>query len=123
MSNFWDRIALKYVLNPLGKDEVRKMLQFRLEQAGYKGKEPLFNEEAMDMIWEHTQGYPRKLSLFCHNSLETLVMFDKKTVDADVVKRVVMAEVKPIGVDKGSSPINFDEIPDEIKMSISGLKE
>lgn len=98
MSNFWDRIALKYVLNPLGRDEVKELLDFRLKHAGYKGKEPLFSDEAVAMIWEHTQGYPRKLSLLCHNALESLVMYDKKTVDAGTIRKVIEDEVQPIGL-------------------------
>jgi len=96
MSNFWDRIALKYVLNPLGKEEIRELIDFRLGQAGYKGSESLFSDEAVDMLWECTQGYPRKLAQFCHNSLENLVMYDKKIVDAEVVRKVMDAEVKPV---------------------------
>lgn len=99
MSNFWDRIALKYVLNPLGRDEVKELLDFRLKHAGYnKGKEPLFSDEAVAMIWEHTQGYPRKLSLLCHNALESLVMYDKKAVDAGTIRKVIEDEVQPIGL-------------------------
>jgi general secretion pathway protein A len=96
MSNFWDRIALKYVLNPLGEEEVREMVDFRLRQAGYNGTTPLFTDEAIRMIWEHTQGYPRKLALMCHNSLECLVMYDKKAVDAEIVRAVAEAEVRPV---------------------------
>jgi len=96
ISNFWDRITLKYVINPLGEEEVKQMLDFRLREAGYKGTEPLFSNEAIKMIWRHTQGYPRKLSLFCHNALESLIMYDKKTVDEDVVRRLIAEEIKPV---------------------------
>ena len=94
MHNFWDRIALRYVLNPLGEDEVRDLIDFRLRQAGYKGAAPLFTNEAIRMIWEHTRGYPRKLSLCCHNALENLVMYDKKVVDEEIVRSVIDAQVE-----------------------------
>jgi general secretion pathway protein A len=93
--NFWDRIALKYVLNPLGEEELQKMISFRLTQAGYKGEQPLFSQDAINQIWEHTQGYPRKLSLLCHDSLEHLVMYDKKVVDGDVIREVIESENIP----------------------------
>jgi len=95
-SNFWDRIAVKYVLNPLGNEEVKEMVDFRLRQAGYKSETPLFTDEATQLIWEHTQGYPRRLSLMCHNSLESLVMYDKKVVDKAIVERLIESEVKPL---------------------------
>lgn len=94
ISNFWDRIALKYVLNPLGETEVKEMIDFRLRQAGYGGNASLFSDEAIRAIWEHTQGYPRKLALMCHNALESLVMYDRKTVDGEIVGKVIEMEKK-----------------------------
>jgi general secretion pathway protein A len=96
MPNLWDRIALKYVLNPLGREEVREMVEFRLRQAGYRGRESLFTEEAIDLIWEHTQGYPRRLALICHGALEMLVMHDRRRVDGEIVKSLVRQDVGPV---------------------------
>jgi len=101
MENFWDRIALKYVLNPLGEEEVREMVEYRLRQAGYAGSRPLFTNEAIRLIWEHTQGYPRKLALLCHNALESLVMYDGTIVDDKVVRRLIESEVKPVSTEVG----------------------
>ena len=95
LPNFWDRIALKYVLNPLGHDEVREMISFRLRQAGYGGKEPLFTNEAVELIYYHTQGYPRRLASLCHQALERLVMHDKRRVDAQIVGKLIEDEVQP----------------------------
>lgn len=98
MSNFWDRIALKYVLNPLGEEEVSKMIAFRLHEAGYTKPESLFSEKAIKLIWNHTQGYPRRLSLICHNALERLVMYDKSVVDEGVVAQVIAEEQRLVAV-------------------------
>ena len=100
MSNFWDRIAMKYLLNPLGEEEVREMLEFRLKQAGYRGTEPMFMNEAIRLIWNHTQGYPRKLSMMCHNSLEALVMYDKKIVDEEIARKLIEADIRRNDVDE-----------------------
>lgn len=96
MPNFWDRIALKYVLNPLGEEEVMELIEFRLRQANYRGVAPLFTHDAISLMWDFTQGYPRKLSLLCHNCLEYIVMHDSRMVDAETVKTVVGKEVKPV---------------------------
>lgn len=96
MPNLWDRIALKYVLNPLGHDEVREMIRFRLRQAGYRGAEPLFEEEAVDLIYRQTQGYPRRMALLCHNALEWLVMHERRSVTADAVRELIRDEVRPV---------------------------
>ncbi len=95
MANFWDRIAMKCVLNPLALDEVRALLDFRLQQAGYRGADPLFSDDAVRAICEHTRGYPRKLAQLCHQSLEALVMHDRKMVDAGLVRALIEGEVRP----------------------------
>jgi len=89
MANFWDRIALKYVLNPLDEEEVTDLIDFRTRQAGYRAQDRLFTGGACRLIWRQTRGYPRKLALLCHNCLENLVMFDKKTVDEGIVLKVI----------------------------------
>jgi general secretion pathway protein A len=96
ISNFWDRIAVKYVLNPLAEDEVRSLIDFRLKQAGFKGGESLFAVDAVRLICQHTQGYPRRLALFCHDCLESLVMHEKRRVDVDTVRRLIAEELKPV---------------------------
>jgi len=77
-------------------DEVGRLIDFRLKQAGYKGEEPLFSPSAIMMLWKHTQGYPRKLALMCHNALETLVMYDRKIVDEEIVAWLIESEIKPV---------------------------
>ena len=58
-SNFWDRISLRYVLNPLGEEEINRMIRFRLRQAGYEGAEPLFTDGAMRLIAQADAGLSR----------------------------------------------------------------
>ncbi len=87
--NFMDRVALKYVINPFDESETKEMIEFRLRQAGYKNPRPLFSEDALKLIYEHTQGYPRKIAMLCHNALETLVMKDKQLVDAQIINELI----------------------------------
>lgn len=95
MKNLWDRIALKFVLNPLDERECREMIEFRLRQAGYRGAAPLFTDDALSLIADYTRGYPRRISMLCHNLLEALVMYDKKVVDRQTVWQVMGTEVDP----------------------------
>ncbi len=83
--NFMDRVALKYTINPLDESETRELITFRLRQAGYRGESNLFDDEATKLIFETTQGYPRKIAMLCHDALETAVMKEKTKVDADIV--------------------------------------
>lgn len=93
IKNFFDRITLKYIINPLDEGETEDMIEFRLKQAGYNGGEKLFADGVIRLIYEHTMGYPRKISVLCHNALEELVMKDKKVVDKSLMLEVIRNEV------------------------------
>lgn len=92
IKNFWDRISLKYMLNPLSLAEMKEMIEFRLRHAGYRAKKPLFSDDTLEMIHHHTQGYPRKTTSLCHNILERLVMDNQEAADQEVVQRVIAEE-------------------------------
>jgi len=94
MKNLMDRISLKYVLNPLDQQETKEMIDFRLKAAGFNSGHSLFTEEAIDEIYRYTQGYPRRISMLCHNSLKTLVMENKPLVDIDVVRGLIAGDIK-----------------------------
>lgn len=92
--NFMDRISLKYIINPLDEKETREMINFRLGQSGYGFQEPLFTDGAICLIYEHTQGYPRRISLLCHDSLELVIMHNKSIVDESIVEEIISHEVR-----------------------------
>lgn len=91
--NFFDRITLKYIINPLDGEETRDMINFRLRQAGYDGPSDLFTEGAAKLIHEHTMGYPRKIAVLCHNALELAVMRDRRVIDEPMVLEIIRNEV------------------------------
>ncbi len=93
MANFWDRISAKVMLKPLESGEVRELIEARLRYAGYRGLESMFAPEAVELICRHTEGYPRRVSLLCHNVLEHMVMYDKRRVDLQLVHRVIDNEI------------------------------
>ena len=90
--NFIDRVALKYIINPLDEQETGQMIQFRLRSAGLLEDHTLFTPEATRAIYRFTQGYPRKIALVCHNALEALVMYDKHVVDATLIQELIRDE-------------------------------
>lgn len=93
IKNFFDRITLKYIINPLDEKETKDMIEFRLRQAGFNGGGFLFSDEAIRLIYENTMGYPRKIAVLCHNALEELVMRDRQTVDESLVTDIIRNEV------------------------------
>lgn len=94
--NFMDRVALKYTINPLDELETKQMIEFRLQQAGYNGQNPLFSDTAINLIYQHTLGYPRKIAMLCHNALEMLVMEEKNHVEEGMIRRIITEEVAQV---------------------------
>ncbi|MGH7275015.1 MAG: ExeA family protein [Nitrospiria bacterium] len=92
MKNFWDRISLRHVINPLDEADVQAMIAFRLRQAGYASRKSLFAMEAIQEIHHHTQGYPRRIATLCHDALEQLVISDKEYVDEEIILRLIKQE-------------------------------
>ena len=94
IKNFWDRLALKYVINPLSLKETREIIEFRLKQAGYKKDAPLFSSEAVDMIFHQTDGCPRRIMMLCHNALENLIIRNRPQVDSDTLCELISEEAR-----------------------------
>ncbi|MFH1309803.1 MAG: AAA family ATPase [Candidatus Omnitrophota bacterium] len=93
LRNFVDRISLKYILNPFDIQEVKAMINFRTAKAGLNHKHQLFTDSAIEEIYKNTQGYPRRVSMLCHNALRELVITDRKLVSKEIVQDLVSKEV------------------------------
>ncbi|MFA5164240.1 MAG: AAA family ATPase [Candidatus Omnitrophota bacterium] len=96
INNIWDRIAVKYFINPLEEDEVRELINFRLRMAGYVSRQPLFDDAAIRAVFNHTQGYPRKIAMLCHDALEYTVMYNRHCVDRQVIHDLIQREMKAV---------------------------
>jgi len=94
--NLWDRINIKYCLNPLDEKETKEMIGFRIRQAGYCG-EALFTDDALSEIYRYTQGYPRRIAMLCHHAIKELVMENKFIVDGELIRGLIAGEVKMHG--------------------------
>jgi general secretion pathway protein A len=95
MRNLWDRINLKYDLNPLDEKETKGMISFRIKQAGYSGGAgALFSDDAISEIYQCTRGYPRRIAMLCHQALKELVMENKFTVNAELIRGLIAGEVR-----------------------------
>lgn len=94
MPNLNDRISLKYILQPLSLEETKQMIEFRLREAGYCSRTPLFSEDSIRGIHQYTQGYPRRISLICHRALRYIVMRDESLVSGEVIRELVQQEME-----------------------------
>jgi general secretion pathway protein A len=94
IANFWDRLSLKYVLNPLSLKETKEIIEFRLRQAGYRKPKALFSDGAVDMVFHHTEGCPRRIMMLCHNALENLIVKNRPFVDSETVRELISEEAR-----------------------------
>ena len=94
IANFFDRISLKFMLHPLGLEETKEMIEFRIRQAGYRSGMHLFLDEAVREIHQCSRGYPRQITMLCHRSLKDLVLKNRFVVDAALVKEIIDEELK-----------------------------
>lgn len=94
IKNFFDRISLKYIINPLDEQETKEMITFRLAQAGlHSGDGGLFSDDAIQLIHAHTQGYPRRIAMACHDALEYIVMHEQRLVDESVIRALIAQDI------------------------------
>jgi len=92
IKNFYDRIVLKYIINPLDEQEANAMIQFRLKKAGFSNPRNIFSDGALRIIYQYTQGYPRKIAILCHNALEELIITQKDQVDEEIITELIKKE-------------------------------
>ncbi len=62
------RIAIRYHLEPLSQEEVHTYIKHRLHVAGAK-IDIKFTPKALDLIYEYTEGVPRKINILCDRIL------------------------------------------------------
>ncbi|MBI1992486.1 MAG: hypothetical protein HYS71_04555, partial [Candidatus Omnitrophica bacterium] len=90
--NFIDRVAMKYIINPLSEQETVQMIEFRLRSAGLPSGTTLFSPDAVEAVHRFTQGYPRRIALVCHDALEALVAHEKSLVDGPLIQELIHDE-------------------------------
>jgi len=61
------RIGMQYHLGPLDKEETSAYVQHRLAIAGRE--RPLFDQQAIDLLYEHSGGIPRRINIIAGNAL------------------------------------------------------
>jgi type II secretory pathway predicted ATPase ExeA len=74
---FNQRISLKYHLPPLSKDDTDAYIQHHLSLAGLK--EPLFNQNAINAIYQNSGDIPRIINALAIKSM-TIGAIEKKDV-------------------------------------------
>lgn len=85
LSPLSQRIAVRYHLNQLSKEDSLKYVLFRLNRAGAKINS-IFSREALDLVYEATRGNPRQINILCDNALYAAYSRKKTEVDAKLIR-------------------------------------
>lgn len=67
MPHLEERLGVKCVLRPLALEETLGYIQHRLSAAGAAGA--IFTQPAMERVFQHTQGSPRRINRICELAL------------------------------------------------------
>ncbi|KAF0189249.1 MAG: Secretion ATPase PEP-CTERM locus [Desulfobulbaceae bacterium] len=81
------RIGVHYHLGTLSHEETREYIAFRLQKVG--DALDIFDEGAMDLVFQASQGIPRVVNLLCDTALVYAYGESASRIGADVVSQVI----------------------------------
>jgi general secretion pathway protein A len=88
MQQFAQRISLRRTTGPLDEEHAYEYMRHRLKIVGYDGSD-LFSKKAMNMIWQHSEGIPRKINILCDNVLLNAYALGHKKIQAVAVAEAI----------------------------------
>jgi general secretion pathway protein A len=93
------RVNVTYNLMPLNYGETQAYIQKRLDVAGAQGR-ALFQDDAIDAIYQYSQGLPRVINVMCDHALLYAFSADKRHVNEKNVREVAA----DMGLQRGPRP-------------------
>jgi len=83
------RIAIRATLKPLSTRQSRDYILHRLRKSvANNGDEHIFTRGAIKKIHRYSRGIPRKINIICDNALITGFGYDRKKINAGIIKEV-----------------------------------
>ena len=80
------RIAIRYHITPLDREELTKYVLHRLRVAGANGRD-FFTNEALDTVFNFSQGVPRLINIVCDKSLLAGYVAEKDVISPHIVAK------------------------------------
>lgn len=81
------RVFVRLVLPPLTLASALQMVLFRLRVAGRN--EPLIDDDAFELLYEHSGGVPREIIRLCALATDLLLHSDETVISRDTVSEVI----------------------------------
>lgn len=82
------RVVASHHLEMLDDTEVGPYIEHRLKQVGWQG-DPTFDTDACGLIYDHSQGVPRRINLICSRLLVLGALEQRHGIDAESVEEVL----------------------------------
>lgn len=83
------RVFVRLALPPLTLASALQMVFFRLRVAGRN--EPLINDDAFELLYEHSQGVPREIIRLSALATDFLLVSDESVITLDIAREVTKA--------------------------------
>lgn len=83
------RLAVRYHLERLGRQEMEEMMRFRLKAAWYMGGD-IFLPESYDEIYEYSKGIPRVTCEIADNAMIFGMLRKVRQIDGVLMREVIM---------------------------------
>lgn len=81
------RVFVRMTLPPLTLTSTLQMITFRLQVSGRQ--DPLFTDEAVELLFEYSQGVPREIVRLGALTIDRLIQTEEPIVNADIVRAVI----------------------------------
>jgi type II secretory pathway predicted ATPase ExeA len=81
------RIGMQYHLGPLDEEETKAYVRHRLRVSGREA--PLFEEQAMALLFEYSGGVPRRINIISGNALVEGFGREARSIGPEIIESVV----------------------------------
>lgn len=82
------RIAVRYHIHPLDRDEVKEYICHRLSVAGSVG-DIMFQDKAIDYIYGYSGGVPRVINIVCDKALLLGFVLESKKITPEIIVKSI----------------------------------
>ncbi len=93
--NFEQRISTTYTIGPIGLEDTRNLIQFRLRQAGSNEKGPIFDDNAIKVLHAYADGSPRLSVTLARNALLLAYQLRTRHVGQSIVLHTIQRTTMP----------------------------
>jgi general secretion pathway protein A len=93
LRQLFQRVEVSYHLEPLDRQDIKDYIRYRLATAG-RAENELFDDAAMEAIFEYSRGVPRLINAVCHGCLVCGYADTQQKIHRDVVETVLKDRVR-----------------------------